>query len=155
MPERPDTVNPPGSAPGSELPEREELRQRPESEEVAEEEQSLWIIAVSPTIWAVHFLLSYITAAIWCAKVVGRDGPLDTVRLAILVYTIIALVGIGLASWRGLWKHRYGAATVPHDFDTPEDRHRFLGFATLLLSGISAVAVIYEALVLLFMKSCW
>jgi len=43
---------------------------------------------------------------------------------------------------------------VPHDADTPEDRHRFLGFATLLLSGLSAVAVIYTALVVVVFRSC-
>ena len=37
----------------------------------------------------------------------------------------------------------HGNATLPHDDDTPEDRHRFLGFAALLLSALSAVAVIY------------
>ena len=31
--------------------------------------------------------------------------------------------------------------------DTEADRHRFLGFATLLMAGLSAVATIYVALV--------
>lgn len=109
------------------------------------------MIAASPTIWAAHFLLSYITAAIWCAK---TGAPLDPVRVAIAVYTAIALAGIGFAGWRGLRRHKLGTATVPHDFDTPEDRHRFIGFATLLLSGLSAVATIYVALVAVFIETC-
>jgi hypothetical protein len=32
-----------------------------------------------------------------------------------------------------------------HDLDTRDDRHRFVGFATLLLSGLSAVGVVYAA----------
>jgi len=48
-----------------------------------------------------------------------------------------------------------GSATLPHDDDTPEDRHRFLGFATLLLSALSAVAVLYAGLVAVFIRSCY
>ena len=122
--------------------------------ELHEEEQSLWILAVSPAIWSVHFLVSYITVAIWCAKVVGRDGMLGASRTAVIVYTIVALAGIGVTLWRGYRKHTFGSATVPHDFDTPEDRHRFLGFATLLLSILSAVGVVYVALTLIFIETC-
>lgn len=124
------------------------------SGELHEEEQSLWLLAASPGIWALHFLASYLTVAIWCAKVVGRDGVLGASRTAVVVYTAVALVGIGITTWRGWRKHQFGTATVPHDFDTPEDRHRFLGFATLLLSILSAVGVVYVALTLLFIETC-
>ena len=113
--------------------------------------ESLWLLATPPTIWAAHFLLSYITAAVWCAKV---GGSLAEVRVAIAVFTGVALLGIGFTGWRGLRRHQVGSATVPHDFDSPEDRYRFLGFASLLLSALSAVATIYVALVALFNKSC-
>ena len=124
------------------------------TEELAEENQSLWLLTASPTIWAAHFLLCYITAAIWCAKVAGPDGSLGGVRVAIAVYTVLALSGIGVIGWSAFRRHSYGAATPPHDFDTPEDRHRFLGFATLLLSGLSAVATLYAALAAVFIGSC-
>lgn len=116
-----------------------------------EERESLWRLTASPVIWAAHFLLSYITAAIWCAKI---GGSLESVRIAIAVYTVVALGGIVVAGWQGFRRHRFGTATVPHDFDTPEDRHRFLGFATLLLSALSAVATIYVALAAVFMATC-
>ena len=125
-----------------------------ERDKVHESNQSLWLLVVSPTIWAVHFLACYITAAIWCAKVAGRDGSLGPVRVAIAVYTVVALLGIGLTGWRGYRRHDYGTADPPHDADTPEDRHRFLGYATLLLSSLSAVATIYSALAAVFMGSC-
>jgi hypothetical protein len=54
----------------------------------------------------------------------------------------------------GYRAHSYGAADAPHDDDTPEGRHRFMGFATLLLSGLSAVAVLYAALVPVFVETC-
>ena len=110
------------------------------------------MLAVSPTIWAVHFLLSYITAAIWCAKVAAPLGP---VRIAIAVYTVVALAAIGMVAWHGTRQHRYGGSTLPHDFDTAEDRHRFMGFATLLLSGLSVVATIFVAMTALFFDTCY
>jgi len=119
-----------------------------------EHKERLWIIAVSPAVWAVHFLASYVTAAVWCAKVAGRDGLLADARVAIAVYTVLALAGIGVAGWRGYRRHSFGGATPPHDYDTPEDRHRFLGFAALLLSGLSAVAVVYVALTAVFFETC-
>ena len=119
-----------------------------------ENKESLWLLIVSPTIWAGHFLLSYITAAIWCAKFAPRDGSLQPVRWAILAYTVVALIGIALNGRSGWRRHRFGSESLPHDFDTPGDRHRFLGFATVLLAGLSAVATVFAALVIFFFKDC-
>jgi len=120
-----------------------------------EEREGLWRMAASPTMWAVHFLLSYVTAAIWCAKVAGPGSSLAAVRTAIVVYTLLALTGIVAMGWAGYRRHRLGGASLPHDDDTPEDRHRFLGFATLLLSALSAVAVVYAATVTIFIDRCF
>lgn len=119
-----------------------------------ERHESLWRLAVSPTIWAVHFLLSYITAAIWCAKFAPRDGSLQPVRWLIAGYTVAALIGIALNARSGLRRHRRGTESIPHDYDTAGDRHGFLGYATVLLSGLSAVAVLFAALVVVFFKDC-
>ena len=124
------------------------------TKDTSEASQHLWLIAVSPTIWAAHFLASYLTAAIWCAKA-GRGAELAGVRIAVAAYTVAALAGILLTGWNGLRRHRLGNATVPHDWDTAEDRHRFLGFATVLLSGVSVVGVLYVAMVALFFQACW
>ena len=123
--------------------------------ETAEKNQSLWLLTASPLTWAAHFLLSYGTASVWCAKVAGPGGALGGVRTAIVVYTIVALAGIGVIGWVGYRRHSHGDATLPHDDDTPEDRHRFLGFSTLLLSALSAVAVVYAALVVVFFRDCY
>lgn len=119
-----------------------------------ESRESLWLLIVSPLIWAAHFLLSYVTAAIWCAKFAARDGSLEPVRWAILAYTLAALTGIAINGRSGLRRHRFGSESVPHDFDSPGDRHRFLGFATALLAGLSAVATVFAALVIVFFKDC-
>ena len=123
-------------------------------EETSEKNQSLWLLTISPAIWAAHLLLSYATASIWCAKMAGPGGSLWNVRMAIAAYSVIALAGIGIIGWTGYRRHRYGAGALPHDADTPEDRHRFLGFATLLLSGLSGVATVYATLVVFFFRNC-
>lgn len=142
------------------------------------------MLAASPTIWAAHFLLCYITAAIWCAKVGGGTGggaggeigtdlgggfgdalggglpgafgvELDGVRIAIAVFTVVAIAGIGIVGWRGLRRLRRGGADIPHEEDSPQDRHGFMGFATLLLSALSLVAVLFVALTAVFIDTCY
>ena len=115
---------------------------------------SLWLLTIAPTIWAAHLLVSYITAAVWCARFAGPDAALGGVRTAIIWYTATALIGIAVVGWEGLRRHRHGTETTTHDLDSPDDRHRFLGFATLLLAGLSAVAVLYAALAATFFESC-
>lgn len=123
-------------------------------ERTDERRDSLWWLAAGPGLWAAHFLLSYGTAALWCARVAGRDGPLGGARAAIAGYTAAALLGIAAVGWRGWRRHRFGTAAVPHDFDTRADRHRFLGFATFLLAGLAALATIYVALAAVFIGTC-
>lgn len=122
-------------------------------EALAEKRESLWRLIVSPTIWAAHLMLAYVTGAIYCAKA-GRAASLTSVRWAIAIYTVVALIGIAWNGWDGYRRHRHGGAALPHDDDTPGDRHRFLGFATALLAALSAIAVVYAALVIVFVRSC-
>lgn len=114
---------------------------------------SLVSLVAAPIVWAGHFALSYITAAIWCAKAAGPARSLDGARFAIVIYTAVALVAIALIGWRALRHHRMNRA-VPEDRDTPEARHRFVTFATLLLAGLSAIAIGYAALAVALVGSC-
>lgn len=123
-------------------------------ERIPEDRESLWLLFTGPTIWAVHFLLCYLTAAIWCAKFAGPGATFETVRGAVAIYTLLALAGIVATGISGFHRHSFGRASAPHDFDTDADRHRFLGFASTLLSGLSAVAVLYVGVVVLFIGSC-
>jgi len=119
-----------------------------------EEKESLWVLTAAPALWAAHFLACYVTAAIWCEKLAGPGGSLGDARLAMAVFTVVALAGIGITGWVGLRRHRHGLETTSHDFDTAGDRHRFLGFATLLLAGLSAVATLYVASAAAFIGDC-
>jgi hypothetical protein len=126
----------------------------PPTEPQTTDTHSLWLLTIAPTIWAAHFLLSYITAAIWCAKLVPQGGALGPIRTAFMAYAAAALVGIAATGWEGFRRHRHGTETTTHDLDSAEDRRRFLGFATLLLAGLSAVGVGYATLAATFFESC-
>lgn len=128
--------------------------ERPGEPGPAAREESLWALIGGPLIWSVHFLASYLTASLWCAKVAGPAGPAGFVRWAVAAYTVEALLGIGLSGLHALRRHRFGRATLPHDYDTAADRHRFLGFATLLLAGLSAVATLYVGVAVVFIGTC-
>ncbi|HEX2163706.1 MAG TPA: hypothetical protein VHM02_07140 [Thermoanaerobaculia bacterium] len=121
----------------------------------------LWLLAIGPGLWAAHFLACYLTAAIWCAKAApGAAGgawtaaALGPVRWAVAAYTAAALAGIGGVLWHGWRRLAPGAGEGPHEADTAVDRERFLAFATLLLSGLSAVATVYTALAAVFIGDC-
>lgn len=121
-------------------------RQRPES---------LWILVIGPGIWALHFLLSYVFAAVHCAKAASIDAGLGPVRMAVASFTAIALaviVATGMYGWRRLRMDTVEPG--PHDESTAGDRRRFMGLATLLLSGLSGVATIYVAVVVAFFENC-
>jgi hypothetical protein len=127
----------------------------PGHDDPPEHKETLWRLIVSPAIWALHFLLSYVTAAIWCAKFApGPEGSLAPVRWAIAGYTLVALAGIAVNARRGWRRHLFQSESLPHDFDTPGDRHRFLGFSTVLLAGLSAIATVFAAFVVIFFEDC-
>ena len=56
-------------------------------QQTAERHQMLWLLAASPAIWSAHFMICYITAAVWCGRIVGPDGPFLTARRTIAAYT--------------------------------------------------------------------
>ncbi|NJK88492.1 MAG: hypothetical protein HC923_03225 [Myxococcales bacterium] len=120
----------------------------------AEHHESLWWLVASPALFLLHFLVSYATVAIDCAKRDGSSEVLGISGLLVTLYTAVALVGMGFTGSRATRRHEAGRASVPHDFDTPEDRTRFLGFATFLLSGLSIVAVLYVAASVALVGTC-
>jgi hypothetical protein len=122
--------------------------------DLSEKKESLWMIAAAPAVWAIHFLLSYCTVAIYCAKIAAPDDSLGPARLAIFVYTLFGLAAVSFIGWRGMRRQEFRDSTTEHDFDSRQDRHRFMGFATLLLAGLSAVAIVYAALAAVFIESC-
>jgi hypothetical protein len=134
-------------------------------EHLPENTTFLVMVGLAPAIWLTHFVVTYITASIWCAKSAEAGAaaagnaamvqvPLGTIHLLVAGYTVLALAGILLVSLSGWRRHRHGAETTPHDMDTPGDRHRFLGFATVLLSGLSFLATLGVAVSTFYFDTC-
>ncbi len=119
---------------------------------IAESNAGLWVLAASPTLWATHFLVAYGFAAIWCGRL--GDGSMETVRVVIGIATVVALAGIAAVGIVAYGWHRAAPSPLPHDEDTPEDRRGFMGMATLLLSGLSGIGVVYTGLAAVFIRTC-
>jgi hypothetical protein len=116
--------------------------------------ESLWTLFTAPVIWAAHFLACYVAAAVYCAGGSEVGFGFEAVRVGIAAVTVVALAGIvlaGVLAWR---QWGFGGGDPPHDEPTRRDRLFFQGFSTLLLSGLSFVAVVYQALPVLFIVDC-
>ena len=78
--------------------------------------ESLWTLFTAPVVWAAHFVICYVLAAVYCAK--QPDLGFDAVRLGIAAATAVALCLIVLAAWlawrQGQWAtQRRSSTTVP------------------------------------------
>lgn len=115
----------------------------------------LWRVIAAPLVWALHFLFCYVYGAVYCAKA-GRDASLQGPTLVIAGATLVALGLIALSTLR-LWRVR-GRSLTDNDFEfehnTAEERHRFLSHVALMLCLLSAVAVLYVAIPMLYLTSC-
>ena len=114
--------------------------------------RNLFRMILAPSVWAIHFLMVYCTAAIWCAKSLGPTVELVTL---ITVYTVIAEVIIAVlafAMWRQ-WDYLDDYDYI-HSESTDEHRREFLGHAGFMLACLSFVAVIFNAMPAWFAGSC-
>ena len=116
--------------------------------------ESLWTLFTGPLVWATHFLVCYVGAAVYCAKRGEPGFGFGIVQIGIATVTLAALAMIVLSAWLAWRQWGFGTHDPPHDDPTARDRTLFQGFATLLLSGLSFVAVLYVALPLLFIHGC-
>lgn len=121
---------------------------------IPREVESLWTLFTAPTVWAIHFVGCYASVAVYCAKSATLGVSFDTVRLALGAFTLVALAAIVLSAWLAWRQWGFGSGDPPHDDATKQDRTLFQGFATLLLSGLSFVAVVYVAIPLIFIAGC-
>lgn len=111
---------------------------------------TLWTLIVPPTTWAVHFLFSYLWAAVSCAKI-GAWARFPTAFAVGTVIALVVIVGAGVIAWQ---QARTPGDPAPHDAGTEIDRLRFLAYSTLLLSALSFIAVVFTALPVLVLSDC-
>ncbi|WP_159082370.1 hypothetical protein [Paragemmobacter aquarius] len=126
-------------------------------------------ITLGPLVWALHLMVSYAAAAIWCAKIwcaeiwcaeiwcaeiwCAESGtsvidPLLTALLTISATALALLAALGWTFWR---QYRNDAN---EDRPTDRSRYRFLGHVALLLTLVSAIGVVYDTLPAVFAGTC-
>lgn len=115
-------------------------------------EQNIWDLIIGPSAWAAHFMASYGTAALFCAKFAADFTP---ARYAIAGYTAIALVVIALSGLRALrtW-NKQGEDNEGLSHPGLQGRRRFVGFAGLLLCTVSFIATVYTAMPAAVFSEC-
>jgi len=111
---------------------------------------SLWTLIVPPSVWAVHFVFSYLWAALNCAKV----GHFATFPLLYVVGTMLALLTVVGAGIVASIQARTPGGDPPHEQSTDSDRLRFLAKATQLLAGLSFIGVVFTAAPVAFLTDC-
>ena len=111
---------------------------------------TLWTLIVPPALWAGHFLFSYLWAAISCAKI----GQFARFPVTFALGTLLALVLIAASGTIAWLQSRTPGDSPPHEQGTAVDRLRFLAKSTLLLAGLSFVAVIFTAAPVVFLTDC-
>ncbi|WP_427025152.1 hypothetical protein ACP4J4_04265 [Aureimonas ureilytica] len=115
---------------------------------------SLITMIATPTVWALHFLLSYVWVASACAPNEDVFKSITPARIGVAVATVLALAFCffaGLRAWRE-WRAEGGEP--PHDQPTKADRERQMEIASVLLSGLSFLAIIFTALPVLLVADC-
>ena len=126
-----------------------------DEQEFSEEADSIWRITFAPLVWTLHFVISYGTTAVWCAKLAVPGAPIPLLRLGIGALTVLALALIAWVGWRAWrqWDFTDDWDYV-HEEGVSEERHEFLGHAAFLLAIVSFIGVIYVAMPALFIGSC-
>ncbi|MBW6421916.1 hypothetical protein KX729_10715 [Rhizobium sp. XQZ8] len=121
---------------------------------IPREVETLWTLFTAPVVWALHFAACYATVAVFCAKRLPASFSFDSVRIVLFVVTLMALGVIVFAAWLAWRQWGFGDDDPPHNEPTRDSRLLFQGFATLLLSGLSFLAVVYAAVPLMFIAEC-
>ncbi len=116
--------------------------------------ETLWTLFTAPVVWALHFLICYVGAAVFCEKPDFFGSDFNMLRISIGGVTVLALAMIAVSAVLAYRQWGFGTGDPPHDDPTRRDRLLFQGYATLLLSGLSFVAVIFTALPALFFTGC-
>jgi len=116
--------------------------------------RALLPIVFGPTVWALYFLVAYVAAAIVCVK---APGAIDTARITLASFGAgCALAVVGSGALAGMsWRRQLVHAGEGRLSDASEaSRRAFLAFATVLLNGLSVIAIVFTAAPLLFAGSC-
>jgi hypothetical protein len=109
--------------------------------DTAEDHAELAWLAAAPVVWVGYFLSSYAFVGVRCAGDARSLGPIAWVLAALTVAALAAITGIGLRACR---RYARVPAAVPDD-DSDLARHRFMALATILLSSLAILGILFVA----------
>lgn len=115
---------------------------------------SLITMIATPTVWALHFLFCYVLVASACAPNEDVFKSINGARIAIAVATAVSLAFCFFAGLRALREWKTAGGTPPHDQPTEHDRERQMELASVLLSALSFLAIVFTALPVLLVADC-
>jgi hypothetical protein len=129
----------------------------------------LWLLLLPFAIWGAHFLAAYVVTAIQCAKSSDPAAAIPTVRWIVTGLTLAALAGlVGTLRYGRNYCRRESSADPENGVgpgvnngDSPRagnvpviDQVRFVWALLLMMSALSALAILYAAAVVFFFGDC-
>lgn len=108
-------------------------------------------LAIAPSIWALHFLVCYVLVSLacmlgWTRTILG----INPAEIGIALFTLGALVLLALTAVISYERYRDFAT----DTAAEENIGSFIALNSVLLCGISAVALIWVAFPALMLPVC-
>ena len=103
----------------------------------------LWILS-GPAIWAVHFFSIYLVEALLCTATMPSGAVMTAATWTITGVALLALLGIVA----------YRRSPLGIRMNTTRDEKGFLAVLTLMLIGLSALAVVWVAMPGFWLSVC-
>lgn len=108
-------------------------------------------LAAAPLIWAAHFVICYVLVSLSCMLGWGRMAlGLNPAEIGIALVTLAALALLAFIATMSYERYRYFQA----DSSPGEDIGCFIALNSVLLCGISTVALIWVAFPALMLPVC-
>lgn len=105
----------------------------------------------APLIWAVHFVICYLLVSLACLLGWNQLRPgINPADIGIAVVTLAALILLGLIAVMNYEKYR----DFPGDGSSGDDMSCFFALNSILLCGISTVALIWVAFPVMMLPTC-
>lgn len=106
-----------------------------------------WRLWVGPLVWAAHFLAIYGFTALACERNVTASAfGVGIVIWFIGIATLLAVLALGITIWLAVREGR-SSASLPAPFE-------FMRSLTLAIATLAMLAVVWEALPLIFLPIC-
>ena len=112
----------------------------------------LWLLLLPFAIWGAHFLAAYVVTAIQCAKSSDPAAAILTVR-----WIVTAITVAGFAALAGALRYGRGYCRRESSADASDgssNQARFVWAMLLMMSALSALAMLYAAAVVFFFGDC-